>query len=274
MRFGEAGPAPRTPQHRRRLRAIFLSDVHLGLRASKGARLVDFLRRHEADAIYLVGDIIDGWRLRVRWHWPRSHSEVIDEMLRAARAGARVVYVPGNHDAFLRDYCGVHFGGIEVAEQALHVAADGRRYLVVHGDHFDALATAARRAALLGALANGAFLALSAALDAALVQCGLPYWSLAQRAKRKVKTAVKYIAAYEHALIDWARGNAADGVICGHIHHAVIREEAGVRYINCGDWIESCTAVAERFDGGFEIVNWADAAPAPEPVPALAEAPA
>jgi UDP-2,3-diacylglucosamine pyrophosphatase LpxH len=240
----------------RRFRALFLSDVHLGTRGCQAQRLLDFLRLHDADTIYLVGDIVDGWQLRGGWYWPQAHNDVVQKLLRKARKGSRVIYVPGNHDEFLRDYYGTHFGGIEIVETAIHVGADGRRYLVIHGDHFDMIVKHARWLALLGDHAYRVALAANTVFNAVRRRLGLTYWSLSQWAKLKVKNAVSYIGEFEKTLAGEAQRHAVDGVICGHIHHAAIHERFAVRYVNCGDWVESCTAVAEHADGGLEILTW------------------
>ena len=249
----------------RRFRALFISDVHLGTRGCQAERLLDFLRQHDADTIYLVGDIVDGWALRSSWYWPQLHNDVVQKMLRKGRHGSRIVYVPGNHDEFLRGYYGTHFGGIEVMETAIHDAADGRRYLVVHGDVFDIVVTQARWLALLGDKAYEFALIGNRIFNAMRRRFGAPYWSLSQWAKLKVKNAVNFIGAFEEALATEAKRRRADGVICGHIHYATMHDRFhyatmhdrfGLHYINCGDWVESCTAVAEREDGTFEIIDW------------------
>jgi UDP-2,3-diacylglucosamine pyrophosphatase LpxH len=240
----------------RHFRALFISDVHLGARGCQAGLLLDFLRHHDADIIYLVGDIVDGWRLRSAWYWPQAHNDVVQKLLRKARKGARMVYVPGNHDEFLREYYGTHFGGIEVAERYIHYGADGRRYLVIHGDHFDLVVTQARWLAHLGDYAYTAAIVVNRIFNNLRRRFGFGYWSLSQWAKQKVKNAVNYIGEFEKTLVIEARRNAADGVICGHIHHAAIHNDFGVTYINCGDWVESCTAIAEHPDGRFEILTW------------------
>ena len=240
----------------RRVRTLFLSDIHLGTKGCQADKLLDFLRHHEADTVYLVGDIVDGWQLRAGWHWPQSHNDVVQKLLRQARKGARLLYIPGNHDEFLRDYYGTHFGGIEVVEDAVHVAADGKRYLVVHGDLFDVVIRHARWLALLGNNAYDLAISLNTRFNAIRRTFGLTYWSLSQWAKLKVKNAVNFIGEYESTLAAEARRRGVDGVICGHIHHAVIRHDCDPAYINCGDWVESCTAVVEHFDGKLEIVSW------------------
>ena len=244
------------PQNRR-VRTLFISDVHLGTKGCQAELFLDFLRVHDADKIYLVGDIVDGWRLRQSWYWPQKHNDVVQKLLRKGRAGTRIVYVPGNHDEFLREYYGSHFGGIEVVENDIHEAADGRKYLVIHGDHFDLVVRHARWLALLGDWAYVTALGLSTYINIMRRKLGLTYWSLSAWAKLKVKNAVNYISEFEEALTGEAARLGVQGVICGHIHHAALRDMNGVRYINTGDWVESCTAVVENFDGSFEIVRWA-----------------
>jgi UDP-2,3-diacylglucosamine pyrophosphatase LpxH len=251
--------------------------VHLGSRGSQAEALLDFLRHYEADLIYLVGDIVDGWQLKSTWYWPQAHNDVVQKFLRQARKGVRIVYVPGNHDEFLRDYYGTHFGGIEVAETVMHEGADGRRYLVIHGDHFDLVVTQARWLALLGSKAYDLAIVINRVFNAVRRRLGFGYWSLSQWAKLKVKNAVNYIGEFEKTLVAEAHRRDAHGVICGHIHHAAIRDQDGVRYLNCGDWVESCTAIVEHFDGRFEIVTWNEEArqlllrDAPATVPAERE---
>jgi UDP-2,3-diacylglucosamine pyrophosphatase LpxH len=239
-----------------RFRTLFISDVHLGTRGCQAEQLLDFLRFHEADQIYLVGDIIDGWQLKTGWNWPQSHNDVVQKFLRQGRHGAKIFYIPGNHDEFLRDYYGTHFGGIEVVEQIVHVAADQRRYLVTHGDRFDLIVKHARWLALLGDHAYALALGVNTTFNIIRRAFGLPYWSLSQWAKLKVKKAVNYIGDFEKTLALEAQRHKTDGVICGHIHHAAIHDIGGIRYINCGDWVESCSAVVEHMDGRFEIVRW------------------
>jgi UDP-2,3-diacylglucosamine pyrophosphatase LpxH len=242
----------------RHFRTLFISDVHLGTRGSQADRLLDFLRLHDADTIYLVGDIFDGWQLRANWYWPQAHNDLVQKLLRKARKGARIVYIPGNHDELLRDYYGTHFGGIEVMENAIHESADGRRYLVIHGDLFDVVIRHARWLAKLGDKAYDTAIAVNTVFNQLRRRFGFGYWSLSQWAKQKVKTAVSYMGEFEEVLAEEARRHGADGVICGHIHNAMIRDIGDVRYINCGDWVESCTAVAEHPDGRFEIIAWTD----------------
>jgi len=242
----------------RHVRTLFISDVHLGTRGCQAELLLDFLRLHDAETIYLVGDIVDGWRLRRNWHWPQSHNDVAQKLLRKARKGARVVYLPGNHDEFLRDYLGTHFGGIEVRSTDVHTTADGRRLLVIHGDQFDVVVRHARWLAFAGDWAYALALATNTHLNILRRRLGFSYWSLSAWAKLKVKNAVNFIGAFEEAVAREARKNGADGVICGHIHYAAMHSDFGVAYYNCGDWVESCTALVEHHDGRFEIIRWAD----------------
>jgi UDP-2,3-diacylglucosamine pyrophosphatase LpxH len=247
-----------TTNSMRLFRALFISDVHLGAKGCQADRLLDFLRYHDADTIYLVGDIVDGWQLKSGWYWPQAHNDVVQKLLRQARKGARIIYLPGNHDEFLRDYYGTHFGGVEVQDKAIHVGPDGRRYLVIHGDHFDLVVTQARWLALLGDKAYDFAITTNRLFNAARRRLGFPYWSLSQWAKLKVKNAVNFIGQFEKTLVAEAQRHNVEGVICGHIHHAAIHDRYGIRYINCGDWVESCTAIAEHHDGTFEIIDWAN----------------
>lgn len=239
-----------------RYRSIFISDVHLGSRGAQVDLLLDFLRHNEADAWYLVGDIVDGWRLRKGWYWPQAHNDVVQKLLRKVRRGARMVYIPGNHDEFARGYLGHSFGGVEVADRAIHVAADGRRLLVIHGDQFDVVVRHARWLAFLGDWAYESALALNAHFNRVRRAFGFEYWSLSAWAKLKVKNAVNFIGDFETTLAVEAHKLGVDGVVCGHIHHAAIRRIGAIDYMNSGDFVESCTAIAERADGTFEILRW------------------
>ncbi len=242
----------------RRLRTMFLSDLHLGSKAAKAELLIDFLRHHHADTIYLVGDIVDGWRLRRAWHWPQSHNDVVQKLLRQARKGTRIVYIAGNHDEFLRDFQGTHFGGIVVADRALHETADGRRFLVVHGDQFDGIVHTVRWLAYLGDRAYDLAIVINRLIARSRRLLGLPYWSFSSWAKVRVKRAVSFISRFQEVVADEARRSQVDGIICGHIHHAALERIGSVDYVNTGDWVESCTAVAEGYDGTLEIIRWAD----------------
>jgi UDP-2,3-diacylglucosamine pyrophosphatase LpxH len=239
-----------------RYRAIFISDVHLGTKTSQADALLTFLKHVEADTIYLVGDIIDGWRLKKTWYWPQSHNDLVQKLLRKARKGMRIVLIPGNHDEFLRDFLDNQFGGIEIADSIIHEGLNGQRYLVIHGDQFDAVVMHAKWLAYIGDWAYEVALFLNTRINFLRRKLGLTYWSFSAWAKHRVKKAVNFIGAFEDTLASEARRQNADGVICGHIHHAVIRDIDGIVYMNCGDWVESSTALVERMDGEFEIIEW------------------
>ena len=239
-------------------RSVFLSDIHLGTRGCQAELLLDFLRHTTCDQLYLVGDIIDGWKLKSGWMWPQTHNDVVQKILRMARKGVVVTYVPGNHDDRVRDFCGVHFGGVLVARDAVHQTADGRRFLVVHGDEFDAVVRHAAWLAFAGDYAYRTALLLNTLLNRLRRRLGFGYWSLSAFLKSRVKNALKFIDNFEGALAGEARRRGLDGVICGHIHKAEMREIGGALYINDGDWVESCTALVEHADGRLEILHWAE----------------
>lgn len=241
-----------------RYRSIWISDVHLGTRGCKADYLLDFLKSTDSDTLYLVGDILDGWRLRKSWYWPQSHNDVVQKLLRKARKGTRVVMVPGNHDEFLRGYTGVEFGQIPIHKHAIHEGVDGRKYLVVHGDQFDGIVTYAKWLAHLGDTAYNLALILNDGFNALRRRLGLNYWSLSAYLKHRVKNAVAFIGHYESAMAEVARKRGMSGVICGHIHHAEMRDIEGILYCNDGDWVESCTALVEHYDGRMEILRWLD----------------
>jgi UDP-2,3-diacylglucosamine pyrophosphatase LpxH len=242
----------------RRYRAIFISDVHLGTKGCQADLLLDFLKHCECETLFLVGDIVDGWRLKRSWYWPQAHNDVVQKLLRKARKGTKVYYVPGNHDEMFRDYCGVHFGGVEVVQDHIHETADGRRLLILHGDQFDGIVRYHRWLALLGDWAYNLALGLNTWLNRLRRRLGFDYWSLSAFLKLKVKNAVQFIADFENAVAEEARRRGVDGVVCGHIHHAEIRDIGGLVYCNDGDWVESCTALVEHPDGRLEILRWAE----------------
>jgi UDP-2,3-diacylglucosamine pyrophosphatase LpxH len=241
-----------------RYRTIWISDIHLGTRGCKAELLLEFLRHTHAETLFLVGDIVDGWRLKRSWYWNQSHNDVVQKLLRKARQGTNVIYVPGNHDEALRDFTELQFGGVTVQMEAIHETADGRRLLVTHGDHFDGIVTYAKWLALLGDAAYGFVLGLNTWFNHLRRRMGLPYWSLSAYLKNRVKNAVEFISDYERAIAEEARRRHVDGVVCGHIHHAEIRMIDGILYCNDGDWVESCTALVEHFDGRLEILRWAE----------------
>lgn len=262
-----------------KVRSVFLSDIHLGTRACQADRLLDFLREHPAEQTYLIGDIIDFWAMSRSIHWTKSQNTVVQKLLRRARHGERVVFIPGNHDEALRDYCGIVFGEVEVVDELVHDTADGRRFLLIHGDQFDQVTRHHRWVAVLGDKSYDLLVRLNHWLSWIRRKLGIPgYWSLAGYAKRKVKKALNFIFDFEESAIHHARERGLDGVICGHIHWATIREIGGLTYVNCGDWVDSCTAIVEHFDGRLEMVTWGEppplamlAAPAPGAVQPAAD---
>jgi UDP-2,3-diacylglucosamine pyrophosphatase LpxH len=240
-----------------RYRTIFLSDFHLGTRGCQAEMILDFLRHNDADTFYLVGDIIDGWRMRASFYWPQSHNDVIQKLLRKVRRGARMVFVPGNHDEFARQFIGLSFGGVEIVRNAKIETADGRRFLVMHGDEFDVVVRHSKWLAYLGDWAYDTALFINTYFNLVRRRLGFPYWSFSNWAKLKVKNAVNFIGAFERTLAEEARRRGTQGVICGHIHHPVIRDLDGITYVKTGDFVESCSYVVEHHDGRLEVMHWA-----------------
>jgi len=239
-------------------RAIFLSDIHLGTPGCQADLLLDFLSCHDAERFYLVGDIVDAWRIGKKGsYWPQSHNNVVQAFMKKAKEGAQVIYVPGNHDEGMRNYLGTHFGGIEVMRTADYETVDGRQFLVTHGDQFDAVVVNAKWLAHVGDRAYEFMLWLNTWVNHARILWGGQYWSLSKWAKAQVKQAVSFIGEYEKILTEEANRGGYDGVICGHIHSATIQRFGDIEYINTGDWVESCTAVVERADGTFKLIDWA-----------------
>jgi len=254
----DAVDAEGPPGPKLRVRTAWISDVHLGTPGCQANQLLAFLRALECDTLYLVGDIIDGWQLRRSWYWPQAHNDVVQKLLRKARKGTRVVFVPGNHDEFARRYVEHNFGGVDVVDDAVHTTADGRALWITHGDLFDGVIQYAKWLAYLGDTAYELLLKLNRHLNSLRARMGLPYWSLSKYLKLKVKRAVSYIGDFETAVAREARRRGVHGVVCGHIHHAEMREIDGVLYANDGDWVESLTALVEHADGRLEIVDWVD----------------
>jgi UDP-2,3-diacylglucosamine pyrophosphatase LpxH len=238
------------------VRSVWISDLHLGTPGCQAKALLEFLKCVECRTLYLVGDIIDGWQLRRSWYWPQAHNDVVQKLLRKARKGTRVIYVPGNHDEFARRYVGHNFGGVDVAEEWIHETADGRKLWITHGDLFDGVIQCAQWLAHVGDSLYEFTLKLNRYLNHLRATMGLPYWSLSKYLKLKVKRAVSYVSDFEHAVAQEARKRGVDGVVCGHIHHAEIRDIDGLLYCNDGDWVESMTALVEHFDGALAIVEW------------------
>jgi UDP-2,3-diacylglucosamine pyrophosphatase LpxH len=240
----------------RRYRTVFLSDIHLGTAGCRADLLLDFLRHVDCDHLYLVGDIVDGWRLKRNWYWPQAHNDVVQKILRKGRKGTQITYVPGNHDEGFRPFVGAQFGRIELKNEAIHETADGRKFLVLHGDEFDVVVQNAKWLAFVGDYAYRAAIKVNTWFNAGRSRLGFPYWSLSAYLKHKVKNAVEYIGNYEKVVAAEARRRGVDGVICGHIHHAEMRDIDGILYCNDGDWVESCTALVEHEDGRLELIRW------------------
>lgn len=239
------------------VRSVFISDVHLGTRACQADRLIDFLREHPSEFLYMIGDIVDFWAMSRSIQWAPAHNTVVQKILRRARHGEHVMLIPGNHDEVLREYAGISFGNIAVEQQTTHRAADGKQYLLLHGDEFDQVTRHHRWVALLGDVAYEFLLRVGGWISKTRRLLGISgYWSLAGYAKRRVKKAVNFISDFESSVAHAVRDRQLDGVICGHIHWAEIREVEGISYLNCGDWVDSCTAIVEHFDGRMEIVRW------------------
>jgi UDP-2,3-diacylglucosamine pyrophosphatase LpxH len=255
-------PANETPrpdddtEGRIQMRSVWISDVHLGTPGCQAQALLDFLKHVDCDTLYLVGDIIDGWQLRRSWYWPQAHNDVVQKLLRKARKGSRVIFIPGNHDEFGRKFVGHSFGGVEVAEEWIHTTADGRRLWITHGDLYDGVIQVARWLALLGDSAYEFTLKLNRHLNSWRARMGLPYWSLSKYLKLKVKRAVSYVGDFESALAREAHKRGVDGLVCGHIHHAEMRMVDGILYCNDGDWVESLSALVEMADGQLHVIEW------------------
>ncbi len=251
-------PEPSGDDSRLKFRTIWISDVHLGTRGCAAELLIDFLDSTDSETMYLVGDIIDGWRMKKKFYWPAAHNDIVWRIMKRAKRGTRVVYIPGNHDEMFRQFTGMSFGGVEIRRKAVHTTADGRKLLVLHGDEFDAIMLSHRWLAFVGDQAYATLMRCNHAVNKVRGWMGLPYWSLSKTAKQKVKNAVEFISRYELAVAHEAAARGVDGVVCGHIHHAEFRELSGVEYYNDGDWVEGCTALVEHFDGRMEILHWVD----------------
>jgi UDP-2,3-diacylglucosamine pyrophosphatase LpxH len=261
-------PFPLAPQRvpepegnlRRSYRTIWISDVHLGTKGCNAELLIDFLDHTDSEVMYLVGDIIDGWRLKKKFYWPAAHNDIVWRIMKRARRGTRVIYIPGNHDEMFRQFTGLNFGGIEIRRAAFHDTADGRRLMVLHGDEFDAVMLSHRWLAFVGDHAYHLVMKLNVTVSAVRRALGKPYWSLSKAAKHKVKNAARFIGKYEEVVAKAAGERGVDGVVCGHIHTAEFREfdHHGriIEYWNDGAWVEGCNALVEHHDGRMEILNW------------------
>lgn len=257
--FSGSQPAiPEKSGNRRRFRTIWISDIHLGTRGCNADMLIDFLDATDSETMYLVGDIIDGWRLKKKFYWPSAHNDIVWRIMKRAKRGTRVVYIPGNHDEMFRQFSGLDFGGVQVRRKAIHETADGRRLLILHGDEFDAITLTHAWLAHLGDIAYNWMMRLNFGVNRVRRALNMPYWSLSKHAKHKVKNAVAFISRFEEIVAREAGMRGVDGVVCGHIHTAEVREIEGIEYYNDGDWVEGCTALVEHFDGRMEVLHWAD----------------
>lgn len=260
--FDPIGRQPHVPEQtfasRRHFRTVWISDIHLGTRGCNAAMLIDFFDHVDCDTMYLVGDIVDGWQLKKRHYWPPEHNDVVWRILKRSKRNTRIVYIPGNHDEMFRPFCGLDFGGVEIASEAIHTTADGRRLLVLHGDEFDSIVLSHRWLAIIGDTAYTWLLRLNTLINRVRSRFGLSYVSLSMIAKHKVKNAVQFIGRFEDVVAHAAHSRGVDGVVCGHIHSAEMRQIADVIYYNDGDWVEGCTALVEHADGRMEILRWAD----------------
>ena len=252
----------RTLGERRKFRTIWISDVHLGTKGCNAELLIDFLDHTDSETMYLVGDIIDGWRLKKKFYWPPEHNDIVWRILKRAKRGTRIVYIPGNHDEMVRPFSGMNFGGVEILRAAFHDTADARRLMVLHGDEFDTIMLAHRWLAFVGDALYHMMMKLNGWVAAVRKFLGLPYWSISKAAKHKVKNAVEFISKYEEVVARAAGERGVDGVVCGHIHTAEIRDfihdGRKVAYYNDGDWVEGCTALVEHSDGTMELLHWPD----------------
>ena len=251
-------PEPRSFSPKQKYRTIWISDIHLGTSGCNATLLLDFLASVECETLYLTGDIIDGWRLSKGWYWPAEHNEVVRRLLKMAHRGTRVVYIVGNHDEMLREYAGLSFGGITIHNEAIHETRDGRRLLVTHGDAFDGIVLYAKWLAFLGDKAYSVLLRVNQIFNRVRRRFDMPYWSLSAYLKKRVKNAVQFIYQFEDAVIREAQQRGVDGVVCGHIHCAEIRQIGDMTYYNDGDWVESCTALVEDRTGAMSILDWTE----------------
>ena len=237
-------------------RSVWVSDVHLGRRDSQSQMFYSFLDSIKCDYLYLVGDIVDVWAMRRKWYWPKQYNEVLHKLLKRSRKGARVFYVPGNHDEFFREFEGLRFGDVEVVRDTIHETADGRRFFVTHGDQFDTVVLCHKWLSLLGDWAYSFVVSLNHVVNGVRRMLGMPYWSMSGAIKRRVKQAVNFITNFEDILVRDAQRHEVDGVICGHIHQPAMRKIGDIEYCNTGDWIENCTALVEHPDGKIELLWW------------------
>ena len=255
MAFTNEVALPIGQGHPEKIRAAWISDIHLGTRGANAGALLDFLREYDFEVLYVVGDLIDIWQLRRGIYWPQPHNDVIQKILRKARKGTRVVYIPGNHDEMVSQFAGV-YGNIIVEDQVVHETTDGRRILVIHGHELDTVVQNIRWLAVLGDVGYQFLLSLNPLINFFRRRFGLGYWSLSAYAKKRVKDAVSFIGRFEEAVVRYATDHHVDAVLCGHIHSAAIRQIGATTYYNCGDWVETCSALIERPNGNIELVKY------------------
>ncbi|WP_083944810.1 UDP-2,3-diacylglucosamine diphosphatase [Thiomicrospira microaerophila] len=240
-----------------KVRTIWISDVHLGSKGAKADELSDFLKTYNCDTLFLVGDIIDGWRMRKKPFWPQAHTNVIRRILTRAKRGTRVIYITGNHDDVMRRYSGIEFGNVLLVDEYIYQLKNGQKLWVIHGDQFDGVIQCHRWLAFLGDWAYETVLNVNRWFNAARRRLGFGYWSLSAYLKYKVKRAVNFISDFEQAVAKSASQKQVQGVVCGHIHHPEIRQfEQGVTYYNCGDWVESLSALIEDEQGEIHLIRW------------------
>ncbi|MDL0430025.1 UDP-2,3-diacylglucosamine diphosphatase [Marinobacter sp. TBZ242] len=239
-------------------RSVFISDSHLGSADCQAEYLLDFLDNVCCETLYLVGDIVDLIAMQRRVHFPETHQAVVRRLMAIAASGTRVIYVPGNHDDFLRHFCGQTLAGIELKQKAIHTTADGRRFVVCHGDQFDQVVRCSPLMLLVGDRAHGVLLRLNRWFNAWRRLRGKPYWSLAAWVKSRIGKARSFIRRFELAALTAAERGHYDGFICGHIHSAgFLRGQEGL-YCNDGDWVEHCTALVEQPGGRLAILHWSE----------------
>lgn len=241
-------------------KSIFISDIHLGTRFSKAKTLLNFLKHNESENLILVGDIIDGWAIKRKFVWPQTHSDVIQKVLKKARKGTNVTFITGNHDEFLRPFVPLILGdSLNISNELEYKALNGKKYYITHGDFFDSITMTKKWLAILGDYGYDLLLHLNSVLNFIRKKIGIKkYWSLSKYIKDNVKSSVSFISDFESVLSNHAKNKGYDGIICGHIHKAEIRYIDEIEYLNCGDWVESCTAIVETFNGEFKIINWLD----------------
>ena len=239
-------------------KTIWISDLHLGTRGCRSDMILEFIKYTQSEKLYLVGDIIDGWALKNSLYWPQMHNDIVQKILRKARHGTKVFYIAGNHDEMLRSFMPISFGAVQVCNQLIHEMVDGRKFLVINGDQFDGVIRSAKWLSILGSIAYEVLIKFNRYLNIAREIMGKEYWSLSKYLKHKVKNAVKFMSDYEQLVSNYVKKKNVDGIICGHIHHPAIQDMQGVQYINDGDWVESCTALVEHFDGSLELIYWFD----------------